>query len=61
MPVKVVCKRCGYVLAAVEGEWVEVWRLLERAARLYGDKCPRCLKRLSLADPSVAAAPLKKR
>jgi len=44
----VVCSRCSYVLYSGEKP-VEIIRVLAK----YGDKCPRCLKKLSLEPKKV--------
>ncbi|MEM0267023.1 MAG: hypothetical protein QXV98_00230 [Thermofilaceae archaeon] len=51
----VVCSWCSYVLHAGEKP-VDVLKVLSR----YGDKCPRCLRKLSL-EPKKIVVRVRKR
>lgn len=44
----VICSRCSYVLYSGEKP-VEILKVLSR----YGDKCPRCLRKLSLEPKRI--------
>jgi len=51
----VVCSRCSFVLYAGERP-IDVIRVLAK----YGDKCPRCLHRLS-TEPKRLSVSVRKR
>ncbi|MCD6357088.1 MAG: hypothetical protein J7L75_00740 [Thermoproteales archaeon] len=48
----IVCSRCSFILYSGERP-VEVIKVLMK----YGDRCPRCLRRLSLEPKRVEVRP----